>query len=663
MATTALHKFAWARFTDCERVPSCAEPQAPLADSGWARLPFPVVRQVTGKDPTSQCSYTYDDTTHNASLKMLGRTYRCSAYSDVRPPRAPEVAAERARTDALNTYPHHLLSCVQAEGREGCAREAIKEELLPKIILEAKVYPPSKEAEFKRLARTYGNLNRLPSMAELYPPPSMPTSATSGSFSQSSYGGGAGGGGGYQGVPPNIASLLTESPNTAFDRLQHFLADIYSHDSSLFDRIEFAQARLGQTPWSVSILGRTYSGTETYADRQIGKEAALRAAFEQGALSALVADCPPEPAYHGPALDLVAKFNNPAGLHPLPPPIPTVAPGPGPMGGQSPYHSYAAVRSPYVQHGMGGMPMNAGMGMPIGAVSPYHNPTMVMNGAASPYHAAMSPYHAQSGSFSQPPEYGPSTSAVQPLAERNSRKRERSRSGHSRSYSKGRSRSRRSSHRRRRRASTVSSDDSGSSEDGERRGRSRSRSISRSTSRSRSRSRSRSEDSDDRHRRRSNRKSSRHRTYRRHRRSHRRRRDEDEAERPAEKRHRDRCKRKRRGKLAAQAGADDAVRSGDGLQGQPARSQLPAVVPELNYELAPYLDFILDALDGAPMPKVESPEVTLDAPIPIVSPLMARLDSRNREKLESIQDAAGLAVIMRSVHSAAFRPDGSPADA
>lgn len=101
---------------------------------------------------------------------------------------------------------------------------------------------------------------------------------------------------------------------------------------------------------------------------------------------------------------------------------------------------------------------------------------------------------------------------------------------------------------------------------------------------------------------------------------------------------------------------------GNGDQAGSAQSQLPAAIPELNYELAPYLDLILDALDGAPVPKAESPELSLDAPAPIVSPLMARLDSRNREKLESIQDAAGLAVIMRSVHSAAFRPDGSPAD-
>ena len=525
------------------------------------------------------------------------------------------------------------------------------------------MYPPSKEAEFRRLARTYGNLNRLPSMAELYPPPSLPTSATSGSFSQGSYGGGApGGGGGYQGVPPNIASLLTESPNTAWDRLQHFIADIYSHTSPLFDKIEFAQARLGQTPWSVSILTRTYSGTETYEDRQAGKEAALRAAFEQGALSSLVADEPPQPAYHGPALDLVAKFNDPTGLHPLPPPIPTVAPGSGPMGAQSPYHAYAAVRSPYVQHGMGGMPMNAGMGVPMGAASPYHNPAMILNGAASPYHAAMSPYHAHSGGFSQPPEYGPSTAAAQPTSERNSRKREGSRSGRSRSYSKGRSRSRRSSHKRRRRASTVSSEDSGSSDDGERRGRSRSRSRSRSNSGSRSWSRSRSEDSDGRHRRRSNRKSSRHRRHRRHRQSHRRRREEDDEERPRERRHRAQCKRKRRGKGAAQAGAEGMLRLGNGDQGGSAQLQLPAALPELNYELAPYLDLILDALDGAPVPKAESPELSLDAPAPSVSPLMARLDSRNREKLESIQDAAGLAVIMRSVHSAAFRPDGSPAD-
>lgn len=141
----------------------------------------------------------------------------------------------------------------------------------------------------------------------------------------------------YNGPPPNIPSLLIQAPDNAVSRLQDFIVDIYGSGSTIFDEIEFAQPRAGM-PWSLILRGREYISTEVFNDKELGRESAARAALEKGALAALLSDVPVPEHIHAAALDLVAKFTHPGGLFEMP--APSTSRGSAMEDGrQSPYRS------------------------------------------------------------------------------------------------------------------------------------------------------------------------------------------------------------------------------------------------------------------------------------------------------------------------------------
>ena len=364
----------------------------------------------------------------------------------------------------------------------------------------------------------------------------------------------------YNGVPPNVPSLFLASPPSAYERLQNFLSDIYGSDSDIFEHIDFAQAKEGQSPWSINILGREYACTSYYTDKKTGQEAAVRHAFEAGALSVLIRDRQPPPSHHASALDLVAKFNDLAGLSPLPSPAPVPTgsrpPMPGNIGHMSPFHPAAAY----------GATMSGGQ-------SPYHmtgaqSPYTVMAGAQSPYiMPPQSPYI--NGGFAYPVQQ------EEPKKRSRSSSRRRSRSPKRRSRSKHRSRS-----KRRRTPESESESDS----------------------------------SDDRRSRRSRRKSRR-----------KRRASSSESE--------DRGRKKK--------DTAEGVKEKDKAE-EPAKSTeieaVPAIDKDVNADLSPFLDYILDRL--------ESVATKDDSQL---KSLLSKLDSGNREKLHLIRQACDAVTHVQSV--------------
>ena len=418
---------------------------------------------------------------------------------------------------------------------------------------------PGRLNELRKLAVAYSNLNRLPSMRELFP------GAASPNVSQHRA---------YNGVPPNIPALLLPSPPSAYERLQCFLADIYGASSDIFEQIDFAQSKEGQTPWSVNILGREYLCTLYYTDKKIGQEAAIRHAFEEGALSVLVRDRQPSPSHHAAALDLIAKFNDTASLSPLPAPVPV------PSGSRTPMTGNIGHMSPFHP----AMPYNAAM---AGGQSPYHmagaqSPYVAMAGAQSPYHLPpQSPYI--NGGF------------VYPIAQEEPKKRSRISSRRRSRSPKRRSRSKHRSRSKRRR--TPESESESSSED-EKRSR---RSSSKHRRKSRRRRRSRSDEVEDRGRKA---------------------RKEDK---------------KLSGEQAIVTGTGTEIAEGSALP--PAES----TPKDVNAELSPFLDYILDCLDAK---TAEEDDAQLKR-------LSGKLDSGNREKLRLICQACDAVTEVQRVTAAA----------
>lgn len=536
-------------------------------------------------------------------------------------------------------------------------------------IIEQADPPAGKASELKKLASGYANLNRLPSMEELYPsngngyhasPPPINTYSSTTPHNIS-----------YNGPLPHIPSLTLPAPNSAKERLQVFVADIFGRSSSLFDQIDFIQARAGASPWSIILCQREYTSQYIYREKDDGQEAAVRVALEKGALSVLLKEHEPQPQYHAAAIDLIAKFSQPHGLYPLPPPI-----GKNP-GSRTPIPGQAGSATPLY--------------MPVqnGGASPYH-PSMSIP-PMSPYHAAvvpMSPYHsgyvsdamyASASGRASPHHHSRGRSSSRRHASR-SRSSKRSSSKHRssskyRSSSKHRSKSRHRSKARRERSDSASSREA------------RSNSITGSAS-----------DTDDRPRRGRKRKNSRA--------------DGGEQERSKKVRSSSRRgTRQRSGSVEGESRNEeyDLERTSDRerpLREVSPRDSQPVKIPgpvnlaqgnrstqtasnadkparDINLDLSEYLDYLLDCLEPGNASideeiarvKEESPEPSsmfqqslpqrVDGPTSHgrLDRLLKQLDSGNRQKLELVKEACAIALSMQKLRQAAIDEGGTDAEA
>lgn len=78
MAYDATAKSGWARLVHCEE-------RATVFGESSADACSPVIQRATGQQHAgSMYSFSFQANTGNASLKMLGTTYRCTAATDVR---------------------------------------------------------------------------------------------------------------------------------------------------------------------------------------------------------------------------------------------------------------------------------------------------------------------------------------------------------------------------------------------------------------------------------------------------------------------------------------------------------------------------------------------------------------------------------------------------